>query len=113
MFDNSEECVFRGGCFCDVYFCPGVRGVGPVGAIGGLMGSSLQQEEEWIISNTAETNSTNLSFSSLGSRFTLSERERGGGGVRNFSLLINGRDVRAQGRADDARDAVFLLLVVR
>lgn len=49
--------------------------------------TAAQNKTEWIISNTAKSNSTNLSFSSLGSRFTLSEgkkreqelRERGGG----------------------------------
>lgn len=49
--------------------------------------TAAQNKTEWIISNTAKSNSTNLSFSSLGSRFALSEgkkreqelRERGGG----------------------------------
>lgn len=43
--------------------------------LAGLTGflTAVQNEKEWIISNTAETNSTNLSFSSHGSRFALSE----------------------------------------
>lgn len=43
----------------------------------GLTGFTRRRgaKTEWIISNTAGSNSTNLSFSSLGSRFALSEGE--------------------------------------
>lgn len=95
MVDISDESSFRGGCFCDVYFCPGgqIARCSEVSALlvfcrslGGLTGflTAVQNEKEWIISNTAETNSTNLSFSSCGSRFALSAKgmERGEEGRR-------------------------------
>lgn len=49
----------------------------PIEASQGLTGCTRwrRAKTEWIISNTAGSNSTNLSFSSLGSRFALSERE--------------------------------------
>lgn len=49
----------------------------PIEARQGLTGFTRRRraKTEWIISNTAGSNSTNLSFSSLGSRFALSEGE--------------------------------------
>lgn len=57
--------------------------------------TAAQNKTEWIISNTAKSNSTNLSFSSLGSRFALSE-----GKEREQELRGEGRRRREGGRGE-------------
>lgn len=75
-------------CFCDVYFLPrGARSPqawwywlckSSIAATKGLTGllTAAQNKTEWIISNTAKSNSTNLSFPSLGSHFALMEERK-------------------------------------
>lgn len=69
----------------------------PIEASQGLTGCTRRRraKTEWIISNTAGSDSTNLSFSSLGSRFALSEREEK---KKEQEAGIRGRWGRKEGR---------------